>query len=605
MEQKISQEVVGLIQQGMEPQAFTELLDSRIKAIAGAAWGNGGGFNRVYWRPFDGEKNYGGIGPINRYWLDHDALRLRSWQLMLESEIVQIGVQRYVMWLIGGGLMLKCEPDAYILKKHGINIDPQAFSKEVEAYWNLYANNEISDKAGMETLHAKMFEAEINAIAGGDCLFIININEQGLPVVKLVDGAHVRTPSLATISTTGFDMVNPENGNRIRHGIEMDANNQHVAFWVRKASYTQDSLDDMLSFERIEARDKVTGYIKAYLYYGLRYRLEDVRGLPLIAVCMETTKQLETYKEATVSGAVERAKIALVVQHELGAVGTNPLDNIVLNAMGGAFADIPADSNGQTFQNQVAGTTDKQAINAPPGAKIVALEGKQEVHFSEFFDTNMKVIFAALGIPMEIALMLFGSNYSASRASIKDWEHTLIVKRIKNVSPGYKHIYNIFLVTQVLSGEINAPGLVEAIITKKRWSTVLAYQKARWIGDNPPNIDELKEVNAARLKMGAGSGHLPLDSPENIVLDLGIRSDYKHTLEEYQDTMQYADQLGIEKVELARQNIEEFGNPNEDTPGKKDAKPGKKDAKPTKKNKDLPPGEEDTTTKPAKKAKKK
>jgi capsid protein len=226
------------------------------------------------------------------------------------------------------------------------------------------------------------------------------------------------------------------------------------------------------------------------------------------------------------------------------------------------------------------------------------LEGKQEVHFSEFYDTNMKVIFAALGIPMEIALMLFGSNYSASRASIKDWEHTLNVKRIKNVSPAYRHIYNIFLVTQVLSGNVSAPGYVEAVMAKnsKRTWVLLAYQSTRWIGANPPNIDELKEVTAARLKAGAGSAHMPFDSMANIAQDLGLRGDYIHTMDEYQKEVQYADKIGIEKVELARQNIEEFGNSNEDSPGKKDAKP-------TKKNQDLPPDEEDAA--PAEKPKKK
>ena len=107
---------------------FREVLDSRIQAISGAS-NFSTGWNRVFWRPFDGEKNYGGIGPINRYWLDHDALRLRSWQLMLESEIVQIGIQRYVMWCIGAGLKLKCEPQVDILKKNGITLDAQKFSK--------------------------------------------------------------------------------------------------------------------------------------------------------------------------------------------------------------------------------------------------------------------------------------------------------------------------------------------------------------------------------------------------------------------------------------------------------------------------------------------
>lgn len=544
-------------------------LDSKIQAYSSNLGSTG--WNRVFYRPFDGEKNLGGIGPINKYWLDHDSLRLRAWQLMLESEVVQIGVQRYVMWLIGGGLKLRAEPDAPTLKKFGINLDTQAFCEEVESLWKLYAWNEVSDNAGMETLHAKIYEAEINAIAGGDCLFIINISDDGLPVCEIKDGGHVRTPLFGTWS--GIQTTNPKTGNVIRHGIEIDEKGQHVAFYVRKGNNYANTLADEMNYERIPARDESTGVIRAFMYYGLRYRLDDIRGIPLIAVCMETTKQLEMYKEATVTGAVEKAKIALVVEHELNATGTNPFDGILTKASGGMFADIPADSNGQTFQNQVAGTTGRTAINLAPGGKLVTIEGKQEIHFGEFYDTNLTVIFAALGIPKEVALMLFGSNYSASRASIKDWEHTLKVKRIKNVSPAYRHMYNIFLVTQVMQNSIKAPGYLQALFgqyqpaIKNTW-VKLAYQNAKWLGDNPPNIDEKKEMDAIRLKLGEGSKHLPIITPEDAVEEAGGNGDWRHIAQQYQDDMEYADKIGIEKVEERGMTIEDFDSADEDEPGK-------------------------------------
>jgi capsid protein len=556
-------------------------LDAKIEAFTGAGYG---GWNRVFYRPFDGEKSLGGIGPINKYWLDHDALRLRSWQLMLESEIVQTGIQRYVMWLIGSGLRLRAEPDKETLAKYGIILDSQKFAKEVEALWKLYSFSEISDNAGMETLHAKFFEAEINAIAGGDCLFIVNIDDNGLPVAEIKDGVHVRTPMFAP-SFNGIDVYNPETKNRIRNGIEIDDKGQHVAFFVRKGSNYATGVADWMNYERVPARDPKTGIIRAFMYYGLRYRLDDIRGIPLIAVCMETTKQLELYKEATVQGAVERAKIALVVEHELNGSGTNPFDSVLMKAAGGVNSDIPQDSNGNSFQNHVAGTTGKQAINLPTGAQIKSIEGKQEIHFGEFYDTNLSIIFAALGIPKEVALMLFGSNYSASRASIKDWEHTLIVKRIKNVSPAYRHIYNIFLATQIMQGAVSAPGYLQALLgaytpaVKNIW-VKLAYQKAMWKGDNPPNIDEYKEVMAARLKLGEGSKHLPGITMEQFVESINEHGDWRHIAQQYQDEMQYGDDIGIEKVEEKGMTIENFDADDEDEPSKPER--GKKSAQKTK-----------------------
>ena len=240
-----------------------------------------------------------------------------------------------------------------------------------------------------------------------------------------------------------------------------------------------------------------------------------------------------------------------------------------MRATGGAWSGIPTDTNGVQVSNNVAATNNRQFLHTDPGTELKAIDSKQEIHFSEFYDTNMNVLFAAIGIPKEIALMLFGSNYSASRASIKDWEHTLKVKRVKDVSPAYKNFYHIFMLTQVFSGNVEAPGYIDAVMNNKMWIK-LAYHNSVWIGDNPPNIDELKEVMAAKAKLGEGSHHLPLETPENICMDLGILGDYYHILDEYQAVLEYADKIGIEKVEVKNETIENFDEP---------VKPAKKEKK--------------------------
>lgn len=551
---------------------FLAELDSKIKAYSGGS--TYGGFNRVLWKPFDGERNLGGLGPINDYFMDHDSLRLRGWQLILESEVIQIAIQRYVIWLIGAGLRLNSEPDVDVLKMFGKTVDAQLFSKDVQALWNLWSNNDRSDNSGMETLHAKIYQAEINALIAGDCLMKIDIGDTGLPTVELIDGCHVRSPLFGSYAN-GLDVVNPDTGNRIRHGIEIDEKGQHVAFYVRKGNQYASSAIDYLNYERIEARDKVTGYVRCFMYYGMRYRQSDIRGIPLIAVCMETAKQLERYKEATVTGAVERAKVAIVLEHELGATGTNPFEANLFKGTGGPFADIPADSlNGKQSNDTFAATTNSQAINTTPGTTMKSIDSKQEIHFNEFFDTNLAILFAAIGMPKSVALMMFDSNYSASRAEVKDWEHTLKVKRKKNVAPAYGKIYNIFLITQVMLNRVTAPGYIQAIMEQNDF-VQMAYERASWIGDNPPDIDPLKEVNAARLKLGAGSNHLPFDTFENICRDLGIEGDVRHIFEEYQRDMLYADSLGIEKVEAKGSTIEEFEDEDEDKKKKLADKSGK------------------------------
>lgn len=540
------------------------------KTVDISAYGGGGyaGYNRVFITPFDGEKSAGGIGPINKYVLDYEALRLRSWQLLLESEIVQIGISRSVMWTVGSGLKLRCQPDKDVLESEGIKIEPQKWAKTVEGRFRLFAGNRFSDWADMESLHQKVWEIEKNALVGGDCLVIINVVD-GIPKVELKDGAHVRTP-LFNLNMNGVDIINPETKNRIRHGVEIDSRGQHVAFYVKRYTGPNNGGLDYMNYDRIPARDPKTGIVRAFLYYGIRYRLDDIRGIPLISVCMETTKQLDLYKEATVSGAVERAKIAFSIEHELGGTGTNPMADQIARGLGGAFSDIPKDINNQNLSNQFAATTGRQAINLPNGAEIKMHDSKQEVHFGEFYETNISIVFAALDIPKEVALMMFGSNYSASRAAIKDWAHTLTVRREMRVKQFYQPIYEIWLLTQILQNKVQAPGYLEAIVKKNVYVTA-AYTSAKWQGDNVPNIDEKKEVDAVRNMLGAGSIHMPL-----ITLEEGIErlngGEFEHTTEQYQTEIEYGDELGIEKVEPKGTVIEDFGEDGEDKPKKKGEK---------------------------------
>ena len=69
------------------------------------------GFKPMFTVSYDGETDQGAMGPIKRYWLDHIALRARSWQSYLDSDITQGIINKYTVRIIGGGLKLQSEPD--------------------------------------------------------------------------------------------------------------------------------------------------------------------------------------------------------------------------------------------------------------------------------------------------------------------------------------------------------------------------------------------------------------------------------------------------------------------------------------------------------------
>jgi capsid protein len=463
---------------------------------------NSGKYTPIFSFSYDGEKNLGEIGPIIDYTLDHEALRLRSWQSFLESEISQTVLGKFTTWVIGSGLKLQAEPVNTVLNSEKITPPGEEFNELVEARFSVYAKSTCIDYSGMQNLHLKAEETFLNAIIGGDVLVILRYVNKQLKI-QLVDGCHVQTP----MTTSDYFNDARKIGNTIKHGIELSPSGEHVAFFVRKAGSFQ--------YEKIQAKGKASGLTMAFLVYGSKYRLDNHRGMPLIARVLETLKKLERYKEATVGSAEERQKIAYAIVHKEFSSGEGLYGNMAAKAfdVGNAANQLPIDVNGTQLANNVAASTNKQTFNMPVGADMKILESKNELFFKDFYTVNIGLVCAALGIPPEVALSKYDSNFSASRAALKDWEHTINVNRSKFSFQFYQKIYNAWLEIEILKNKVQAPGFLIAK-TQGNDYVINAYRNARFIGANVPHIDPLKEVEAERLKLGVTGASIPLTTVE-------------------------------------------------------------------------------------------
>lgn len=510
--------------------AFKEDKQSTVLLPAPKADFTGGTSRHLFTFSYNGEKNLGEIGPIKKYSIDYEGLRLRSWQSYLESEITQTVINRFATWVIGKGLKLQAEPIGQILKEENIDLDSQSFCTSVEARFNIFRKSKSSDYSNMKNIDILANTAFKNAIIGGDVLVILRYID-GFIKIQLVDGAHIQSPSY------GSELYPNElqSGNRIINGIEMSLTGEHVRYFIRTSDY---------KVIPIEAKGKESGLQMAFLVYGLDYRLDNVRGLPLVSTVLETLKKLERYKEATVGSAEERQKIAFSIEHDITSTGENPLNKNLAKAFNyDAQEDIPEDSTGNVLANTVAATTNKQAFNMPIGAELKMLESKNELYFKDFYTVNIDLVCAALGIPPEVAMSKYDSNFSASRAALKDWEHTLNVKRHEFSFMFYQPIYNFWLEIQILKNKIAAPGYLMAK-AKDDQVVMDCYRNARFVGAPVPHIDPKKEVDAERAKLGITAASLPLTTLEAATENLnGGESD--SNMEQYSKELLKSKQLKI------------------------------------------------------------
>lgn len=494
---------------------FSRIISAVFNKPTPKAHGFTGNYQNQFSISYDGEKNMGEIGPVKEYWPNYDVLRLRSWQSYLDSEITQTVINKFTKWVIGSGLKLQSEPNKSILDSEGVKLDYEKFTTSVEARFSIHAKSRKVDSAQLKNLNKIAKKAKLNAIIGGDVLVILRYDKSKKITVQLVDGCHVKSPYYGT------DLYGQalKNGNILKHGIEMSKSGQHVAYYVQNRD---------LSFKRIRSTSVATGLTTAFMVYGMEYRLDNHRGIPLISAVMETLKKLERYKEATVGSAEERQKIAYTIVHGLGSTGENPLAKNIAKAFNAnANDDIPSDTQGKALADKVAATTNKQTFNMPPDSKMEQLESKNELHFKDFYSVNIDLVCAALGIPPEVALSKYDSNFSASRAALKDWEHTLSVEREDFTDQFYQPIYNYWLHTEILKNKVQAPGYLAAVVDKNE-DVMESFRQARFIGAGVPHVDPVKEVKAERAKLGELGKNIPLTTVEKATEALNTGDSYQN-----------------------------------------------------------------------------
>ena len=514
---------------------------------------DGGGKLFSPWYPvntyyFDGEKTAGELGAPIDLLPEHRGLRFRAYEAQLKSDIVKIITGKFFKWVIGSGLKLQSEPAEKALSTEGVTEDLSEFRKVTEARFKVFCESSSSDYSGINNLHKIAAEAHKTAFLSGDALVILRVENKKLNI-QVVDGSEVVSPLL---EQKYYDEA-LERGNIIKHGIEVNKRNQHVAFYVR--TYKNDLT---YSVERVEAKGKESGMIMAWMIYGDKHRSSHLRGIPVISAILEKVEKLDRYTEASVGGAEERAKIAFSIEHNSTSTGENPMISQMRENLGtGTKTEDPyglADKLGKNITK----TTGKQTFNMPIGSKLNALDSKQEDNYEPFFNAVFVQLCAAIDIPPEVAIQKYSSNYSASRAAINGWGYIVDIHRKDFSFAFYKPIYRVWLITEVLNGKIKSPALLKAILDDDDF-VIECFISAKFTGVNMPHIDPLKEVKAIREMLGDQSkGQMPLISHDRASEELN-QGEWADNFLKWNEEMKNYDKIKpfIEKKETITDNNKE------------------------------------------------
>ncbi len=401
-------------------------------------------------------------------------------------------VDRIVLNSVGSGLTLNCRISADTL---GLSEDEAAeWEQNTErefAFWAESKDCDIARGMNFYELQSLCFKS---VLLNGDALVMLPMRKtKNFPYdlkISLIEGDRLHDP-----------FVKPY-GVLIDSGVEFDLDGKPVAYHIaNRHPYSEIAGQPTLEYVRVPAFGERTGR-RNVLHLVPMERIGQHRGVPFLAPVIETLKQLGRYSDAELMAAVIGGIFAIFFEH--GVDNDDMSDFIGEEEMA---SDLGArEQERQDFEEwreslNTFGINDMYGMIAdlPKHTRAKSVSpARPNTAFDAFVMSLVRQIGSALGIPAEVLFLNFESSYSASRGALLEaWKLFRYWRNWWEVN-FCQPIYEEWLQEAVLKGRINAPGFLE------NREIAYAYSWAEWTGPSQGQLDPVKEVKAAILRVENG-----------------------------------------------------------------------------------------------------
>lgn len=438
---------------------------------------------------FSGDPYPGSFGLTKNYvFVDYYTLRIRSVQLFKENPYARGIFERLLENEINSGLTLEANPIS--LYTNLTEEETMSWIAKVETDFKIWAETPaLCDYYKQKTFAQLQNDLRFTSLVSGDCLVILRINQKTkTPQIQLIDGANIQTPLSQEC----------RKGNIIKNGIEYDSLGRQVAYYVRQACFNENILENnLLEYRRVPAFGEKSGRRIAWLVYGNNTRLlNNDRGEPILSHVLYMLKDLDRYKDAEMRAAVINGMLPLFIKKTEAGVGSTPFS---AGAMYSKNINVPAlpTSDEKERQLKITGNLpgtvfDELQVGEEP---ISFNTQRPNVNFSSFQDAIIDTIASSIGLPPEILRLKFQNNFSASRQANNEFSVYLQKRNYLFAHEFLQKIYEEKIICSVLSGNLEAKELHQAIIDDDI-QKIKAWTNASWSGISRPSVDIQKDVNA-------------------------------------------------------------------------------------------------------------
>ena len=408
------------------------------------------------------------------------TLRQRSRDLYESGGLARSGVNTLTTSVCGWGIMPKPKIDGDFL---GLTDEArEETERNILREWRLWAENKMCDAERQQNFYDLQQLAFLSMLMSGDVFVLFGMKPNARTpyqtTIRLIEADRICNPD----SSGNSESTETDGGGRIIDGIEIDQEGVVIRYYIASRSPIAANDNSELTWTPIDAFGSDTGY-ENMLHIMTHERPEQRRGVPLVAAEIEGLKQFSRYMNAEIAGKLVSAMLTVFItsKDDDGKAGMEDAvnedekvtdDELKLELAPGAIYDLPPGKHPETVDPK-----------------------RSDTQFEVFVNTFIMVIASSMGIPKEVLVKKYESNYTAARAALLDFWRTVKVYRRKFNSSFNQPIYEQWLSEAVAAGRIDAPGFFDDPIVRQAWCG------CAWMGASMGHVDPLKEVNAAEARI--------------------------------------------------------------------------------------------------------
>lgn len=493
------EELLGVLESAQSFEAHADRLPASVAPVSGA-----GSVKMTNYGAYEGASKFDRAVALWRPELrsaDSDILPekriadARARDIMRNDGFLASGRNIHQDNIVGSLYRLNAKPD---WKTLGLDESwAEKFSEEVENKFTLWAESELNwpDASRYLTLTGLVRLAVGTYLASGEALATVEwLRDAPRPfstAIQMVEVDRLSNP------------IGERDGRYLRGGVERNEYGAPIAYHIRMAHQSDYADPNSYFHKRIKIR-KPWGRIQV-VHIIERTRPDQTRGITELISMMKELRSTKKFRDIVLQNAVVNATYAATLESELpsdaafAALGQNMTENITDYA--GAYL---------SSVNQYAGSKAMHidGVKIPhlfPGTKLnLRPAGSGGPLGSDFENSLLRYIAAGLGIGFEqLSRDYSKANYSSIKASMTEtWKFMQSRKRM--VADRFaSHVYRLWLEEAINKGSLdalpkNATDLFYDGLNAE------AFAACEWIGASRGQVDELKETQAAVMRLRYG-----------------------------------------------------------------------------------------------------